>query len=68
MAPVAYVLWALQMQIPLFGGILAMEKAAARISWLLGRTGKHLFLTDAYDGKLPLLLQMADDCEDLKFM
>ncbi|XP_074354552.1 uncharacterized protein LOC141693370 isoform X1 [Apium graveolens] len=55
-------------QIPLFGGILAMEKAAARISWLLGRTGKHLFLTDAYDGKPPLLLQMADDCEDLKFI
>ena len=67
-APVSYFLWALQMQIPLFGGILSMEKAAARISWLLGRSGKHLFLTDARDGKPPLLLQMADDCEDLKFM
>ncbi|KAL1814011.1 hypothetical protein ACET3Z_024076 [Daucus carota] len=55
-------------QIPLFGGILSMEKAAARISWLLGRSGKHLFLTDARDGKPPLLLQMADDCEDLKFI
>lgn len=52
----------------MFCGILAIEKAATNLSWLLGRTGKHLFLTDTYDGKPPLLLQMVDDCEDLKFM
>ncbi|KAL8126432.1 hypothetical protein AgCh_013644 [Apium graveolens] len=55
-------------QIPLFCGILAIEKAATNISWLLGRTGKHLFLTDTDDGKPPLLLRMVDDCEELKFI
>lgn len=45
-----------------------MEKVAARISGILGRTGKHLFLTDTDNGKPPLLLQMVRDCEDLKFM
>ncbi|WOG91534.1 hypothetical protein DCAR_0310783 [Daucus carota subsp. sativus] len=55
-------------QIPMFCGILAIEKAATNVSWLLGRTGKHLFLTDKDDGKPPLLLQMVNDCEDLKFI
>ncbi|KAL1805755.1 hypothetical protein ACET3Z_028823 [Daucus carota] len=55
-------------QIPMFCGILAIEKAATNVSWLLGRTGKHLFLTDTNDGKPPLLLQMVHDCEDLKFI
>ncbi|PPE02939.1 hypothetical protein GOBAR_DD00009 [Gossypium barbadense] len=45
-------------QVPLFRGSRALEKFAARISWLLGRTGKHLFLTDGKDGKPPLLLRM----------
>lgn len=49
-------------------GFYTMEKVASRASWLLGRTGKHLFLTDKDNGKPPLLLQMANDCEDLKFM
>ncbi|TYH72161.1 hypothetical protein ES332_D05G235500v1 [Gossypium tomentosum] len=55
-------------QVPLFRGFHVLEKAATRTSWFLGRTGKHLFLTDGKDGKPPLLLQMASDCEDLKFI
>ncbi|XP_052487139.1 putative lipase C4A8.10 isoform X1 [Gossypium raimondii] len=55
-------------QVPLFRGSHVLEKAATRTSWFLGRTGKHLFLTDGKDGKPPLLLQMASDCEDLKFI
>ncbi|TYI92947.1 hypothetical protein E1A91_D02G104300v1 [Gossypium mustelinum] len=55
-------------QVPLFRGSRALENFAARISWLLGRTGKHLFLTDGKDGKPPLLLRMVNDCEDLKFI
>ncbi|OAY23118.2 putative lipase ROG1 [Manihot esculenta] len=55
-------------QVPLFCGSYSMEKVAARISGILGRTGKHLFLTDTDNGKPPLLLQMVRDCEDLKFM
>lgn len=60
--------WVLCIQIPGFFGILALERAASRLSWCLGRTGKHLFLSDSENGKPPLLLQMANDCEDLKFM
>uniref|UniRef100_A0A7N2N8M0 DUF676 domain-containing protein n=1 Tax=Quercus lobata TaxID=97700 RepID=A0A7N2N8M0_QUELO len=55
-------------QVPMFCGFYTMEKVASRASWLLGRTGKHLFLTDKDNGKPPLLLQMANDCEDLKFV
>ncbi len=55
-------------QVPVFCGLYTMEKAASRTSHFLGRSGKHLFLTDKDDGKPPLLLQMANDCEDLKFM
>ncbi|KAL4385973.1 hypothetical protein GQ457_09G000220 [Hibiscus cannabinus] len=55
-------------QVPLFHGSHVLEKVAARTSWFLGRTGKHLFLTDGKDGKPPLLLRMVNDWEDLKFM
>ncbi|KAJ7965906.1 putative Alpha/beta-Hydrolases superfamily protein [Quillaja saponaria] len=55
-------------QIPVFCGFYTLEKVASRSSWFLGRTGKHLFLTDSDDGKPPLLLQMVRDCEDLKFL
>ncbi|XP_039052720.1 uncharacterized protein LOC120194501 [Hibiscus syriacus] len=55
-------------QIPLFHGSHVLEKVAARTSWFLGRTGKHLFLADGKDGKPPLLLRMVSDSEDLKFM
>ncbi|CAI9777212.1 unnamed protein product [Fraxinus pennsylvanica] len=55
-------------QVPVFCGLYSMEKVASRASWILGRTGKHLFLTDSDDGKSPLLLQMVNDSEDLKFI
>ncbi|XP_050364817.1 putative lipase ROG1 [Argentina anserina] len=55
-------------QVPVFCGFQMLEKAAARFSWCLGRTGRHLFLTDRDKGKPPLLLQMVYDSEDLKFL
>ncbi|KAJ0805552.1 putative alpha/Beta hydrolase, lipase [Helianthus annuus] len=54
-------------QVPMFGGSNTVEKVANQISWVLGRTGRHLFLTDKPHGQPPLLLQMVNDCEDLKF-
>ncbi|KAF8024685.1 hypothetical protein BT93_F1766 [Corymbia citriodora subsp. variegata] len=55
-------------QVPMFCGFYSLEKLAARTSRLLGRTGRHLFLTDNDDGKPPLLLQMVKDSEDIKFI
>ncbi|PIA46579.1 hypothetical protein AQUCO_01500254v1 [Aquilegia coerulea] len=55
-------------QVPLFGSFHILEKAARHTSWMLRRTGKHLFLTDNENGKPPLLLQMVNDSEDLKFL
>lgn len=55
-------------QIPVLCGFHALEKAAVRASGILRRTGKHLFLRDNDNGKPPLLLQMADDSDDLKFI
>ncbi|XP_015935016.1 lipid droplet phospholipase 1 [Arachis duranensis] len=55
-------------QCPMFFGFRYAEKVATRASGLLGKTGKHLFLADGSNGKPPLLLQMAHDSEDLKFM
>ncbi|WCJ35624.1 alpha/beta-Hydrolases superfamily protein [Euphorbia peplus] len=55
-------------QVPLFCGLHTLEKMATSISWIFGRTGKHLFLADGVNGKPPLLFQMASDSEDLKFM
>jgi hypothetical protein len=55
-------------QVPAFCGFWVLEKVAFRASWCLGRTGSHLFLADDDNGKPPLLLQMADDCEDLPFI
>eukprot|EP00268_Persea_americana_P064650 TRINITY_DN8538_c0_g1_i4.p1 TRINITY_DN8538_c0_g1~~TRINITY_DN8538_c0_g1_i4.p1 ORF type:complete len:418 (+),score=81.11 TRINITY_DN8538_c0_g1_i4:301-1554(+) len=55
-------------QIPILCGFYALEKMASRTSWIVGRTGKHLFLKDHDEGNPPLLLQMINDCGDLKFM
>jgi hypothetical protein len=52
----------------MFCGFYTLEKAAARIAGFLGRTGKHLFLTDVDGGKPPLLFQMTSDSENLNFM
>lgn len=56
------------MQVPVFCGVYTMERLATRASFLLGRTGRHLFLSDSDDGKAPILLRMSSDSEDLKFM
>ncbi|XP_059631189.1 lipid droplet phospholipase 1-like isoform X2 [Cornus florida] len=55
-------------QVPMFCGFYTVEKVASRTSWLFSRTGKHLFLTDCDKEKSPLLVQMVNDYEDLKFM
>ncbi|XP_043711243.1 uncharacterized protein LOC122660129 [Telopea speciosissima] len=55
-------------QLPFLCGLPFLEKRASQTAhWIVGRTGKHLFLTDNDDG-MPLLLQMVNDCPDLKFM
>ncbi|KAG0468423.1 hypothetical protein HPP92_017751 [Vanilla planifolia] len=43
------------------------RRASAAAHLIVGRTGKHLFLTDNDDGRPPLLLRMVDDCDDIKF-
>ncbi|KAL3532866.1 hypothetical protein ACH5RR_006387 [Cinchona calisaya] len=56
-------------QLPLLCGLPFLERSASQTAhWIAGRSGKHLFLTDNDNGKPPLLLQMADDSDDLKFM
>lgn len=57
------------LQLPLLCGLPFLEKRAPQTAHLVaGRSGKHLFLTDSDEGKLPLLLRMVDDGDDLKFM
>uniref|UniRef100_J3LSE8 DUF676 domain-containing protein n=1 Tax=Oryza brachyantha TaxID=4533 RepID=J3LSE8_ORYBR len=55
-------------QIPLLRGSYKLEKMAYRLSWIAGRSGKHLFLKDTEDGKPPLLLQMVTDYGGLHFI
>ncbi|KAM7252664.1 hypothetical protein ACFE04_008173 [Oxalis oulophora] len=56
-------------QLPLLCGLPFLEKRAMQTAhWIAGRTGKHLFLTDNEDGKPPLLIRMASDSYDLKFI
>ncbi|XP_060199246.1 putative lipase YDL109C [Lycium barbarum] len=55
-------------QAPAFCGLHSLEKVAASSSWLLGRSGRHLFLKDCDEGRKPLLLRMASDSEDLPFI
>lgn len=56
-------------QLPFLFGVPLLERTAAVTAhFIVGRTGKHLFLTDSDDGKPPLLLRMAEDCDDGKFM
>ncbi|KAG6471579.1 hypothetical protein ZIOFF_069023 [Zingiber officinale] len=58
----------LHKQIPLFHGSYKLEKMAYRTCWIFRRSGKHLFLKDHDNGKLPLLVQMVSDCGDLRFI
>ncbi|XP_056689136.1 putative lipase ROG1 isoform X2 [Spinacia oleracea] len=55
-------------QVPIFCGLHTLEIIARQTSWFLGKTGRHLFLTDKDKEKPPLLLRMANDCEDLPFL
>ncbi|CAH2034252.1 unnamed protein product [Thlaspi arvense] len=56
-------------QLPFLLGVPILEKLAAPIApFFVGRTGSQLFLTDGKADKPPLLLRMASDGEDLKFL
>lgn len=56
-------------QLPILCGLPFLERRASQTAHLVaGRTGKHLFLNDHDDGKPPLLLQMVNDSDNLKFM
>nr|BAX25099.1 hypothetical protein [Oryza brachyantha] len=56
-------------QLPFLQGLPILEKLAAPLApFVVGRTGAQLFLTDGEPSKPPLLLQMASDHEDKKFM
>uniref|UniRef100_A0A0E0L816 DUF676 domain-containing protein n=2 Tax=Oryza punctata TaxID=4537 RepID=A0A0E0L816_ORYPU len=56
-------------QLPFLQGLSILEKIAAPLAPLVvGRTGGQLFLTDGEPSKPPLLLQMASDHEDKKFI
>ncbi|KAL0310630.1 UNVERIFIED_CONTAM: putative lipase [Sesamum angustifolium] len=56
-------------QLPFLLGVPFLEKLAAPLAPIFtGRTGSQLFLTDGKPNKPPLLLRMASDCEDGKFI
>ncbi|XP_040381407.1 putative lipase YDR444W isoform X2 [Oryza brachyantha] len=56
-------------QLPFLQGLPILEKLAAPLApFVVGRTGAQLFLTDGEPSKPPLLLQMASDHEDKKFI
>ncbi|XP_024633307.2 lipid droplet phospholipase 1 isoform X3 [Medicago truncatula] len=56
-------------QLPFLFGVPILEKLVAPVAPLfIGRTGSQLFLTDDKPNKPSLLLRMASDCEDGKFI
>ncbi|CAA7402345.1 unnamed protein product [Spirodela intermedia] len=56
-------------QLPFLLGVPILEKLAPSVgSRLAGRTGRQLFLTDGKPSKPPLLLRMASDREELRFL
>uniref|UniRef100_A0A5B6ZLP0 Putative lipase ROG1 isoform X4 n=1 Tax=Davidia involucrata TaxID=16924 RepID=A0A5B6ZLP0_DAVIN len=56
-------------QLPFLCGFPFLERRASQTAhWIVGRSGKHLFLTDNDDGRPPLLLRMVNDSDDLKFI
>ncbi|KAJ1402157.1 hypothetical protein SESBI_28256 [Sesbania bispinosa] len=56
-------------QLPLLLGVPILEKLVAPIApYFIGRTGSQLFLTDGKPNNPSLLLRMASDCEDAKFI
>ena len=56
-------------QLPFLLGVPVLEKIAAPIApFVVGRTGKQLFLTDGKSSDPPLLLRMASDGGEGRFM
>ncbi|XP_031268241.1 uncharacterized protein LOC116126714 [Pistacia vera] len=56
-------------QLPFLFGVPILEKLALPLAPIfVGRTGSQLFLTDGKPNNPPLLLRMASDCEDIKFL
>lgn len=50
-------------QLPFVCGLTFLEKLAGFIAhWFVGRTGKHLFLSDGDESQAPLLQRMVSDC------
>lgn len=56
-------------QLPFLFGVTFLEKIAPPLATVLaGQTGRQLYLMDEKPTKPPLLLSMAQDCEDLQFL
>ncbi|CAH1444020.1 unnamed protein product [Lactuca virosa] len=55
-------------QVPMFCGVRGLEKVGYHSSVVVRRTGRHLYLKDKANGQTPLLVQMVNDSEDLKFI
>nr|XP_043614696.1 putative lipase C4A8.10 [Erigeron canadensis]XP_043614697.1 putative lipase C4A8.10 [Erigeron canadensis] len=55
-------------QVPMFCGLKGLEKVGFYTSGILKRTGRHVYLKDKPNGRPPLLVQMANDTEELKFI
>jgi pimeloyl-ACP methyl ester carboxylesterase len=56
-------------QLPFLLGISAFERIAPSMAHLfIGKTGRHLFLTDASKNELPLLRKMVTDCNEGQFL
>ncbi|KAL7584082.1 putative lipase ROG1 [Lactuca sativa] len=57
-------------QVPMFCGVRGLEKVGCHSSVVVRRTGRHLYLKDKANGQrqTPLLVQMANDSEHLKFI
>nr|KAJ0213110.1 hypothetical protein LSAT_V11C400220860 [Lactuca sativa] len=57
-------------QVPMSCGVRGLEKVGYHSSVVVRRTGRHLYLKDKANGQrqTPLLVQMANDSEHLKFI
>lgn len=55
-------------QVPMFCGVRSLERLGFYTSVIIKRTGRHVYLKDKVNGQPPLLVQMANDSEDLKFI
>ncbi|KAG0614128.1 hypothetical protein M758_6G152600 [Ceratodon purpureus] len=56
-------------QLPFLLGLAPFEKIAPLVAhWFVGKTGRHLFLTDGDSNHLPLLRRMVTDCDEGKFI